>query len=83
MLATIDFSTVLWYNRHRRNIIMPRPGYTNVGPSETRQELIEIICKHLVLDVGQHGARIQAIDYALRLAARELQKDDDNSREAN
>jgi hypothetical protein len=36
-----------------------------------------------VLDVGQHGARIQAVDYALRLAARELQKDDDNSREAN
>ena len=51
---------------------MARLGYTNFGPSEKRIELFEIVCGYLLLDPDEHSARVQALDYALRVAAREI-----------
>ena len=48
---------------------MSRVGYTNLGPSQTREQLFEVICGYLFLDQAQHSARVQAINFALRVAA--------------
>jgi hypothetical protein len=48
---------------------MPRPGYTNVAPSDERANLLTAICGHLALNPREHSARLEAIDYALRIAS--------------
>ena len=53
---------------------MPRPGYTNFPPAQERNRLFEIVCARLVLDPNEHNSRVQALDYALRVAAREIEE---------
>jgi hypothetical protein len=48
---------------------MSRPGYTNLGPSDERASLFTAVCNHLALDPHEHSARLEAIDYALRIAS--------------
>jgi hypothetical protein len=48
---------------------MPRKGYTNFGPSDERANLFTAVCGHLALDPREHSARLEAIDYALRIAS--------------
>jgi hypothetical protein len=54
---------------------MPRPGYTNVAPSDERANLLTAICGHLALDPAEHSGRLEAIDYALRIASQLIVED--------
>jgi len=54
---------------------MPRPGYTNVAPSDERSNLLTAVCGHLALNPREHSARLEAIDYALRIAAQMIVED--------
>jgi hypothetical protein len=53
---------------------MPRENYTNVGPSQERDALLEKICNHLALDPSEHSGRLGAIDFALRKAAQSVEQ---------
>jgi len=54
---------------------MSRPGYTNLGPTEARDRLLEEVCGYLLLDPNEHNSRIQAIDFGLRVAAQGSERD--------
>lgn len=54
---------------------MPRAGYTNLGPTDARDRLFEIVCGYLILDQEEHSSRVQALDFALRVAAQGSERD--------
>jgi len=52
---------------------MARPGYTNVRPSEERNEYFKVICGALNQDWRSHQGRLAAIDHALRCTVKEIE----------
>ena len=55
---------------------MARPGYTNVRPSEERNEYFKVICGALNQDWRSHQGRLAAIDHALRCTVKEIEPTD-------
>ena len=51
---------------------MPRPGYINFRVTDDNRAHLAAICAFLYQDPEAHGAQVDAVNYALRLAAEHI-----------
>lgn len=51
---------------------MTRPGYLSLRLTDATTPLIDALCRHLLTDPGERGARAAAVNFALRYACAEL-----------
>lgn len=52
--------------------MMPREGYVNFRVTEANGPLLDALCRHLLTDPKNHGARVDALNFALRHTVAEL-----------